>query len=62
LSKIDDTTTSIRQALERARSQKLTSTQATHLRLTELDERLSQILASETNLVALRESIEASLQ
>jgi small GTP-binding protein len=62
LSKIDDTTTSIRQALERARAQKLTSTQATHLRLSELDDRLSQILESEANLLALRESVEASLQ
>jgi small GTP-binding protein len=61
LSKIDDTTVSIRQALERARSQKLTSAQATQLRLTELDDRLRQILESEANLLALRENVAASL-
>jgi small GTP-binding protein len=61
LSKIDDTTTSIRQALERARSQKQTSAQATQIRLTELDDRLGQILAAEAHLLALREKIEASL-
>ncbi len=52
---------SIRQALERARSQKQTSAQATYRRLTELDDRLSQILESEANLLALRENVEASL-
>jgi hypothetical protein len=61
LSKIDDTTMSIRQALERARFQKLTSAQATQVRLTELDDRLRQILESEANLLALRENVEASL-
>ncbi len=61
LSKIDDTTQSIRQALERARSQKLTSAQATQMRLTELDEHLSKILESEANLLALRKTVEASL-
>ena len=62
LAKIDDTTPSIRQALERAGSQKLTSAQSTQMRLTELDERLSKILESEANLLALRENVEASLQ
>ena len=61
LAKIDDTTTSIRQALERARSQKQTSAQAAHLRLTELDDRLHQILESEANLLALRKDIEECL-
>jgi GTP-binding protein EngB required for normal cell division len=61
LSKIDDTTTSIRQALERARLQKQTSAQDTHRRLTELDDRLRQILKSEANLLALRKNIEEYL-
>ena len=60
LSKIDDTTTSIRQALERARSRKLTSAQSAQKRLSELDERLGKILASEADLVALKEEIEVS--
>ncbi len=61
LAKIDDTTTSIRQALERARSQKLSSAQSTQMRLTELDERLSEILNSEAKLVALKKEVETSL-
>jgi plasmid replication initiation protein len=52
----------LRQALERARSQQLTSVQAADRRLTELDKRLNQILESEANLLALRKNIEASLQ
>lgn len=62
ISKIDDTTQSIRQALERARAQKLTSAQATNLRLAELDESLHKILQGEADLLALREKIDASLQ
>jgi hypothetical protein len=61
LAKIDDTTQSIRQALERARAQKQTSTQATAARVGELDQSLAEILRVEAQLLAFKERIEASL-
>jgi hypothetical protein len=62
ISKIDDTTQSIRQALERARAQKQDSAQATTKRAGELDQRLGEVLQAEAQLLAFRERIEASLQ
>jgi len=44
-----------------ARSQKQASTQAADLHLTELDDRLRQILESEANLLVLRKNIEEYL-
>lgn len=61
LSKIDDTTQSIRQALERARAQKQQSSQATALRMGEVDQRLAEILRAERELLALKERIETTL-
>jgi len=61
LAKIDDTTQSIRQALERARAQKQTSTQAAAARVGELDQSLAEILRAEAQLLAFKERIEASL-
>ncbi|OGP75389.1 MAG: hypothetical protein A2Y80_00535 [Deltaproteobacteria bacterium RBG_13_58_19] len=61
LAKIDDTTQSIRQALERARAQKQTSAQAAAVRVGELDSRLAEILRAEAQLLALKERIAASL-
>jgi small GTP-binding protein len=60
LAKIDDTTQSIRQALERARAQKQASAQATAARTGELDQSLTRILKAEANLMALKTQIEAS--
>ncbi len=62
LSKIDDTTQSIRQALERARAQKQTSAQAAAARAGELDQSLAVILKAESDLLALKERIERALQ
>ena len=61
LVKIDDTTQSIRQALERARSQKQTSAQAVAARAGQLDQSLTEILRTESQLLALKERIEAAL-
>lgn len=61
LAKVDDTTQGIRQALERARTQKQTGTQATAVRMGELDQRLAEILQAEARLLAFKERIEASL-
>jgi len=61
VSKIDDTTQSIREALERARVQKQSSTQATTMRVGELDQRLGEILQAEAQLLALKERIEAAV-
>ena len=59
LAKIDDTTQSIRQALERARAQKQTSAQAVATRAGQLDQSLAEILKAEAQLLALKERIEA---
>jgi hypothetical protein len=59
LAKIDDTTQSIRQALERARAQKQASAQATQMRTGELDQSLTEILQAESNLIALKQRLEA---
>jgi hypothetical protein len=60
LAKIDDTTQSIRQALERARAQKQASAQATATRTGELDQSLTRILKAEADLMALKTKIEAT--
>jgi hypothetical protein len=62
LGKIDDTTQSISQALERARLQKRTSSQETQIRLSELNEQLTQIIRLEGQLVDLKEKIVTTLQ
>lgn len=61
VSKIDDTTQSIREALERARAQKQSSAQAVTLRAGELDQRLGEILQAEARLLALKKRVEASI-
>ena len=58
LAKIDDTTHSIRQALDRAWSQKQTSAQTTAERMGQLDQSLTEILQAESQLLALKEQIE----
>ncbi len=60
LEKIDDTTQSLRQALDRALAQKQTSAVATDLRLGEIDQRLREIMQLEADLKALREKVETS--
>jgi small GTP-binding protein len=62
VSKIDDTTQSIREALERARAQKQSSAEAAAARTGQLDKSLDDILKAEAELLALKERIEASLQ
>jgi hypothetical protein len=59
LAKVDDTTQSIRQALERAQAQKQTSAQATTIRLGDLDQKLMEILQAEAGLLTLKEHIAA---
>jgi small GTP-binding protein len=61
ISKIDDTTRSISQALDRALTQKQTSAQATAARMGQLEQRLSEILQAESQLVSLKEQVEESL-
>jgi len=61
LAKVDDTTQGIRQALERARTQKQSSAQAVATRAGELDQKLQEVLQAETQLLGFRERIEASL-
>lgn len=60
LEKIDDTTLSLRQALDRALAQKQASAAATDLRLGEIDQRLGEIVQLEAELKALREKVETS--
>jgi GTP-binding protein EngB required for normal cell division len=61
LSKIDDTTRGIQQALERVRDQKQTDSQVTSARLGELDRHLTAILQAESQLMDLKQQIEAAL-
>jgi GTPase SAR1 family protein/hemerythrin superfamily protein len=61
LSKIDDTTHSIRQALDRALAQKQTSAQTTAARMGQLDQRLEEIIRAESQLLGLKEEVEAAL-
>ena len=61
LAKIDDTTASIRQALDRALAQKQVSDQSTITRLDELDQRLADILKAESSLLTLKEDIQKTL-
>lgn len=60
ISKIDDTTQSIRQALERARDQKQSSAQAATVRVGQLDQSLEAILKAESQLLVLKERIETA--
>jgi hypothetical protein len=61
LAKIDDTTESITQALERARAQKQESAQAVSRRTGEVEQRLTDILRAEGALLELKARIETSL-
>ncbi|AEB10569.1 dynamin family protein [Desulfobacca acetoxidans] len=61
LAKIDYTTDSIRQALERALAQKKDNSQTVATRLGELDRRLEAILQAEAALLTLKEQISATL-
>lgn len=61
LSKIDDTTQGIKQALERVRTQKQADSQATAARMGQLDRRLTEILQAESQLLSLQEQVEATL-
>ncbi|MCX5887965.1 MAG: dynamin family protein [Deltaproteobacteria bacterium] len=60
ISKIDDTTQSIRQALERARAQKQSSAQSAAARAGQLDQSLDAILKAESQLLALKQRIETA--
>ena len=60
ISKIDDTTHSIRQALERARVQKQASAETAAARAGQLDQRLSEILQAESKLLAFKDRIATS--
>lgn len=60
VAKMEDTTQSIRQALERALTQKQASAQAMAARTGELEQRLSAILQTEAALLALKARITAS--
>lgn len=60
VAKMDDTTQSIRQALERARTQKQASAMTTAARTGELDQRLAAILQAEAELLALKARIAVS--
>ncbi len=60
IAKIEDTTQSIRQALERARAQKQSSAQAATARAGQLDQSLNAILKAEEQLLALKQRIEAA--
>ncbi len=62
IAKIEDTTQSIRQALERARAQKQSSAQEAAARAGQLDQSLEAILKAEAQLLALKERIEAAAQ
>jgi small GTP-binding protein len=62
VSKIDDTTQTIRQALDRALTQKRASAQATATRMGQLDQRLTEILQAESQLLALEKQIEENLR
>uniref|UniRef100_A0A7V6DQI9 Dynamin N-terminal domain-containing protein n=1 Tax=Desulfobacca acetoxidans TaxID=60893 RepID=A0A7V6DQI9_9BACT len=58
LAKLDDTTQSIQQALERARHQRQASAQEVAARTREMDQNLAKIMNAETDLLALKERIE----
>ena len=60
IAKMDDTTRSIRQALERARAQKQSSVQGAAVRGEILDQRLSEMLQAEVELLGLKQEIGAS--
>jgi len=61
LSRIDDTTQSILQALERARAQKQSSAQAAARRAGEMEQRLTEISRGEGTLLGLKARVEKSL-
>ncbi|MCL6622510.1 MAG: dynamin family protein [Syntrophobacterales bacterium] len=59
LARLEETTRSIRQALERARAQRQVSAQQVAARAGELDRSLSKILKAEAELAALRQRLDA---
>jgi len=59
LAKVDDTTQSIRQALERAKVQKQASAEVACVRMCDLDQKLAEILQAEAGLLTLKERIVA---
>ena len=61
LARIDDTTRSIAQALERARAQKQTSAQAVSRRAGEVERRLTEMEQAEGSLLGLKTRIEQAL-
>jgi GTP-binding protein EngB required for normal cell division len=61
LAKLEDTTQSIRQALERAQGQQQNRSQAITSRVSELDQRLAAILPAEQQLAAIKERIAGTL-
>jgi hypothetical protein len=61
LAKIDATTQGLRQALDRALTQKQSSAQAAADRMGQLVQRLTEILQAESKLFALKERIENTL-
>ena len=61
LAKTDATTQGIRQALDRAWTQKQTSAQATAARMGQLDQKLTEILQAESQLLELKQQIEETL-
>jgi len=61
LSKVNDTTQSIAQALERVRLQKQASAQDAQIRLGQLNDSLDRIVRLEVRLLDLREKIEVTL-
>ncbi len=60
LAKIDDTTGSIQQALDRVRSQKQADSQATAARMGQLERSLTAILQAESELLSLKQEVEAA--
>jgi hypothetical protein len=60
VTKIDDTTQGIQQALERVRAQKQADSQATAARLGQLDRHPTKIFRAESQFMSLREQIEAA--
>jgi GTP-binding protein EngB required for normal cell division len=61
LTKIDDTTGGIQRALERVRAQKQADSQSTTARMGQVDRSLTEILQAESQLLSLKERVEAAL-
>jgi GTPase SAR1 family protein len=60
LAKIDDTTGGIQRALERVRAQKQADSQATAARMGQLERSLTAILQAESELLSLKQEVEAA--